>query len=110
MNSIVRWPMRIWLHLTLQILGEFAAFFLGILLVWVLMPADFRAALGPIFCLALLGGGGAAGALGMRWLVRRVGARCPCCGGRAVSQDIRPISYRCKACGHTHSTRVRSNW
>jgi DNA-directed RNA polymerase subunit RPC12/RpoP len=97
------------LHLTLLILGEVSGFILGALAVWALLPAGFRSAAGPL-ALALLAGGAVAGALGVRWLFRRLGARCPRCGGRAIPRGVRPISYQCGECGHTHETRVRSNW
>jgi hypothetical protein len=102
--------MRVGFHLTLMILGEFAGFFLGALTVWVLLPAEVLSAAGPLLGLALLAGGAVAGTLGVRWVFRRIGARCPGCGGRAIPRGHRPITYQCGACGHIHETRVRSNW
>jgi hypothetical protein len=101
--------MRIGLHLTLMILGEFSGFVLGALAVWVLLPAEFRSAAG-LWDLALLAVGAVVGTLGVRWLFLRLGARCPDCGGRAIPRGIHPISYHCSGCGRAHETRVRSNW
>jgi hypothetical protein len=101
--------MRIGLHLTLMLLGEVSGFMLGALAVFALLPAEFLSAIG-LFSVGLLGGGAVLGLLGVRWAFRRIGARCPRCGGRAVPRGRRPISYHCNACGHTHETRVRSNW
>jgi hypothetical protein len=101
--------MRIGLHLTLMVLGELSGFVLGALAAWALLPAGFLTAAGPLG-LAVLAGGAVVGALGARWLFRRLGARCPCCGGRAVPRGRRPITYQCGECGHAHEARVRSNW
>jgi len=101
--------MQIGLHLTLMILGEFSGFFLGAMAVWAVLPAEFRSALG-LLALAPLAGGAVVGVLGVRWFFRRLGARCPRCGGHAVPRGVRPISYQCGECGYNHATRVRSNW
>jgi hypothetical protein len=101
--------MRIGLHLTLMTLGEFTGFVVGVLALLVLLPEEFRSAAAP-FYLVLLFGGAVVGTLGMRWLLGRIAARCPRCGGRAFPQGTRPISYHCRECGHIHETRVRSNW
>ena len=98
--------MRIRLHLTLMILAEFAAFFLGALAMWALLPRDARDELG----LVMLAGSAVAASLAVSWVFRRFGARCPHCGKRAIPRGIRPICYCCVACGHIHETRVRSNW
>jgi hypothetical protein len=105
----MRLSMRIGVHLTVAILAQFAGFFLGALGAWALLPADFRAAAAPLD-FVLVAGGAVGGAFGMRWASGRIPARCPRCGGRAFSRGLRPITYHCVACGHTHETRVRANW
>jgi hypothetical protein len=101
--------MRVGFHLTLMILGEFSGFFLGALTVWVLLPAEVMSAAGPSGLL-FLAGGAVTGSLAVSLAFRRLGARCPACGGHAVPRGIRPIAYHCSQCGHAHETRVRSNW
>lgn len=95
--------------MTLMILGEFLGFFLGALAVWLLLPEGATSAAATLR-LALMFGGAAANSLAVRFAFRHIGARCACCGGRAVPRGIRPITYCCDQCGHTHETNVRSNW
>jgi hypothetical protein len=43
-----------------------------------------------------------------RWAFRRfVPACCPQCGGKAYGKATTPVTYVCRACGHTHDTGIR---
>jgi xanthosine utilization system XapX-like protein len=102
--------MRIALHMTLMLIGEVSGFVLGVLVTFAVVPTEVRSAAGPVLALVLLFGGAVVGVQAVRWLFGRVAARCPQCGGQAFPHGIRPICYHCRECGHTHETRVRSNW
>ena len=98
-------PMPIWLHLTLTILAEFAAFIVGALgAFFVLMPRLAVEGFAMFVALALCAFVPVFLARGaMRWFVA---ARCPQCAGQSRCEGSRPICYRCKQCGHLHQTSV----
>ncbi|MFT7676277.1 MAG: hypothetical protein ACI8QC_000247 [Planctomycetota bacterium] len=99
--------MKIGLHLTLSIVGEFAAFGLGAgySMVQFMKNNDELGAAGLLhFGLALLGP-----VLLVRVVFRcLLFARCPQprCGGRSYARGSKPITYVCKSCGHVHETGV----
>ena len=104
--------MRIWMHQLLGAVAEFAGFFAGAVVTalllelirdgprWVVIPTI------TVAMIAFVIGGLRAG----EWFVRRLPARCPACRGAAWAEGHRPVRFRCRACGHVHRTRFRTNW
>jgi hypothetical protein len=111
--------MPIWCHLTLMTIAQVTGFLFAVLASSGLLglaadhyrPETRALQIGfalagmwfvffSIFCGARAGG----------WLVRRLTAYCPRCGGTADALGYLPVRYQCRECQHVESTSVMNRF
>jgi DNA-directed RNA polymerase subunit RPC12/RpoP len=101
--------MRVAVHFGLSSLAQITAFVVGALVAFFAIPRALRAWL-DLAAIIPVGGTALAATTAARWIMRRLPARCPECGGRASQKGGQLIYYECIDCGHTVPTGIRVNW